>query len=563
MEFVSSCSGAARELSEQWRKPSHHVCQEDLSFSNWIWINGRRERISSSLLKCQVFLHFLHFNGKMSVMIDGCRTSLLHAKNPIWRRRNVSSFSSVVSPTSESICCQSEDLPQMIVRSFSPFCHIEMSSSVLIDSIVALGSTGPGERENREKNGKSLLLFLWSIWLSKTMMMENSFPCLPLEIGVADPPFHRWLSVSIHMVSFFSLWRAVFVFCRHCFITLVNIFVIRFSCRTCALPISSSLSLTFAVKSLSTPSVDGTTMKSANSSQHWKVWAFPPRPARSSIFLSIDICPSFAHPLTVDQSNLRNKLFVFGSCLISALASIPQLARRLNSCVTRHFSSFSCSFPNVWPTKNSVWKCVSTRHRLIRVDASLPTSPRSKNVALRQVFETNPVGLTVDEFAWTTRQCHQEERRRPFTALSFFFWLWWCYSSRTAFSIRWSMGNSTTLKGQRTSLLSWRFSMVRTMKPSCCRRLPYRDERVTFRRSSRSPTGGERESKVITLPSHHKHDNSYPQDVDIQCQLESSLDVALTHSLIIDRNVLNSKTNEMNVFPSSGEREIEPTGSFI
>ena len=34
---------------------------------------------------------------------------------------------------------------------------------------------------------------------------------------------------------------------------------------------------------------------------------------------------SIVHPLTVYQSNIRNKLFVVGSWLISAIACIPQV----------------------------------------------------------------------------------------------------------------------------------------------------------------------------------------------------------------------------------------------
>ena len=50
------------------------------------------------------------------------------------------------------------------------------------------------------------------------------------------------------------------------------------------------------------------------------------------IGISLDRYLSIVHPLTVYQSNLRNKLFVLGSWLISALACIPQV---------NHFSSIS------------------------------------------------------------------------------------------------------------------------------------------------------------------------------------------------------------------------------
>ncbi|CAF0793136.1 unnamed protein product [Adineta steineri] len=43
------------------------------------------------------------------------------------------------------------------------------------------------------------------------------------------------------------------------------------------------------------------------------------------IGISVDRYLSIVHPLTVYQSNIRNKLFVAGSWLISAIASIPQL----------------------------------------------------------------------------------------------------------------------------------------------------------------------------------------------------------------------------------------------
>jgi hypothetical protein len=43
------------------------------------------------------------------------------------------------------------------------------------------------------------------------------------------------------------------------------------------------------------------------------------------IGISLDRYLSIVHPLTVYQSNIRNKLFVVGSWLISALACIPQV----------------------------------------------------------------------------------------------------------------------------------------------------------------------------------------------------------------------------------------------
>jgi gonadotropin-releasing hormone receptor len=43
------------------------------------------------------------------------------------------------------------------------------------------------------------------------------------------------------------------------------------------------------------------------------------------IGISLDRYLSIVHPLTVYQSNIRNKLFVFGSWLISAIACIPQV----------------------------------------------------------------------------------------------------------------------------------------------------------------------------------------------------------------------------------------------
>lgn len=43
------------------------------------------------------------------------------------------------------------------------------------------------------------------------------------------------------------------------------------------------------------------------------------------ISISLDRYLSIVHPLTVYQSNIRNKLFVIGSWLISAIACIPQV----------------------------------------------------------------------------------------------------------------------------------------------------------------------------------------------------------------------------------------------
>lgn len=45
------------------------------------------------------------------------------------------------------------------------------------------------------------------------------------------------------------------------------------------------------------------------------------------IGISLDRYLSIVHPLTVYQSNRRNKLFVLGSWLISAIACIPQVRR--------------------------------------------------------------------------------------------------------------------------------------------------------------------------------------------------------------------------------------------
>jgi hypothetical protein len=44
------------------------------------------------------------------------------------------------------------------------------------------------------------------------------------------------------------------------------------------------------------------------------------------IGISVDRYLSIVHPLTVYQSNIRNKLFVVGSWLISAIACIPQVS---------------------------------------------------------------------------------------------------------------------------------------------------------------------------------------------------------------------------------------------
>lgn len=44
------------------------------------------------------------------------------------------------------------------------------------------------------------------------------------------------------------------------------------------------------------------------------------------IGISLDRYLSIVHPLTVYQSNMRNKLFVAGSWLISAIACIPQVS---------------------------------------------------------------------------------------------------------------------------------------------------------------------------------------------------------------------------------------------
>lgn len=48
------------------------------------------------------------------------------------------------------------------------------------------------------------------------------------------------------------------------------------------------------------------------------------------IGISIDRYLSIVHPLTVYQSNIRNKLFVVGSWLISAVACIPQVRFNVN-----------------------------------------------------------------------------------------------------------------------------------------------------------------------------------------------------------------------------------------
>jgi hypothetical protein len=44
------------------------------------------------------------------------------------------------------------------------------------------------------------------------------------------------------------------------------------------------------------------------------------------IGISVDRYLSIVHPLTVYQSNIRNKLFVVGSWVISAIACIPQVS---------------------------------------------------------------------------------------------------------------------------------------------------------------------------------------------------------------------------------------------
>jgi hypothetical protein len=48
------------------------------------------------------------------------------------------------------------------------------------------------------------------------------------------------------------------------------------------------------------------------------------------IGISLDRYLSIVHPLTVYQSNIRNRLFVVGSWLISALACIPQVRFNLH-----------------------------------------------------------------------------------------------------------------------------------------------------------------------------------------------------------------------------------------
>lgn len=52
------------------------------------------------------------------------------------------------------------------------------------------------------------------------------------------------------------------------------------------------------------------------------------------IGISLDRYLSIVHPLTVYQSNLRNQLFVLGSWIISALASVPQV-RLIFVCLSR------------------------------------------------------------------------------------------------------------------------------------------------------------------------------------------------------------------------------------
>lgn len=58
------------------------------------------------------------------------------------------------------------------------------------------------------------------------------------------------------------------------------------------------------------------------------------------IGISLDRYLSIVHPLTVYQSNTRNKLFVAGSWIISAIACIPQV--RYYICI--YFILISCSF---------------------------------------------------------------------------------------------------------------------------------------------------------------------------------------------------------------------------
>lgn len=54
------------------------------------------------------------------------------------------------------------------------------------------------------------------------------------------------------------------------------------------------------------------------------------------IGISVDRYLSIVHPLTVYQSNIRNKMFVVGSWIISGIACVPQ--------VRKHFSRNICSF---------------------------------------------------------------------------------------------------------------------------------------------------------------------------------------------------------------------------
>jgi gonadotropin-releasing hormone receptor len=57
------------------------------------------------------------------------------------------------------------------------------------------------------------------------------------------------------------------------------------------------------------------------------------------IGISLDRYLSIVHPLTVYQSNIRNKLFVVGSWLISILACIPQVSSDIFFLIFIFFSS--------------------------------------------------------------------------------------------------------------------------------------------------------------------------------------------------------------------------------
>lgn len=159
--------------------------------------------------------------------------------------------------------------------------------------------------------------------LSMSMSINSSSTCLKPEIRGPDQPFYRYLAVAYACLFFLALTAnlrvlfKLFHYSRRRFrdhILLLNL---------CAADLFVTL--------VYIPSeIYAYTIGQWHNDQICKIVAalkgFGIYASSCTIIgISLDRYLSIVHPLTVYQSNLRNKLFVLGSWIISALACIPQV----------------------------------------------------------------------------------------------------------------------------------------------------------------------------------------------------------------------------------------------